>query len=425
MRNTTKSTVLWLNVWESWCSEKDLHIKIEETEPKQLNHLLERFYAEVKTKDGRDYEPDSLRVMIAALDRHLKDNDYKYSIIKDRQFASSKQVLEGKARQLREEGNGKRPNKARSLTKEEEETLWQEKKFGNDSPEALIGTMWWLLTQFFGLRGRQEHHVMKIEDFRILKDDQGVEFVEYSEGITKTRQGGLHVKQRDFKPRMFAVGGDRCPVALFKEYIHRRPGKLRNQGPFYLGIKHNRRADDEIWFKVQPMGVNRINYMMKYIISGTSLAEQEKKFTNHSARKTVVSKLKRQVERSSVAKVTGHKSLESINDYDEADEEEQRSLSLAISRRNNNATAIQKYGQQLPSTSEIHRSPVQVEKGLSQVEMSSQLSLMSKQNQNMLNTFNNCQVAINFTTLPKSPLACTSTERKRQRYHFLDSDDSQ
>ena len=79
--------------------------------------------------------------MIAALDRHLNDKGYKFSIIRDWEFHSSKQVLEGKARQLRQSGMGKRPNKARSLTEEEEEVLWEAEKFGSKTPEALISSM--------------------------------------------------------------------------------------------------------------------------------------------------------------------------------------------------------------------------------------------------------------------------------------------
>ena len=60
-------------------------------------------------KDGDDYEPDSLRVMVTAIDRYLAE--YKHSIIRDREFKSSKQVLEGKTRLLRQQGKGKRPNK--------------------------------------------------------------------------------------------------------------------------------------------------------------------------------------------------------------------------------------------------------------------------------------------------------------------------
>ena len=37
---------------------------------------------------------------------------------------------------------------------------------------------------------------MKVEDFSIEKDDDGVEFITFSELPTKTRQGGLRVKPR-------------------------------------------------------------------------------------------------------------------------------------------------------------------------------------------------------------------------------------
>ena len=62
--------------------------------------------------------------MQASIDRYLKNNGYIYSIIRDREFASSQSVLEGKARLLRENGKGKRPNRAHSLTKDEEIVLW-------------------------------------------------------------------------------------------------------------------------------------------------------------------------------------------------------------------------------------------------------------------------------------------------------------
>ena len=55
------------------------------------------------------------------------------------------------------------------------------------------------------------------------------------------------------------------------------------------------------------MGENKINSMVKNIISQTTLQSSEKRFTDHSARKTLVSKMKKaNTERSSIAKVTGH-----------------------------------------------------------------------------------------------------------------------
>ena len=105
--------------------------------------MLEHFYAEVKNKQGEDYEPESLKVMMASLDRHLKNKGYTLSIVRDREFSSSKQVLEGKAKQLRLAGRGKRPNKARQVSDEEEEILWKSGKLGGNNPESLIQTMWW------------------------------------------------------------------------------------------------------------------------------------------------------------------------------------------------------------------------------------------------------------------------------------------
>ena len=148
--NTNKSTKYWLKVWQDWALVRQYDAEIENYPPEELDNVVQKFYAEVRTKKGEDYEPDSLKVMQAALDRHLKNKNYSSSIIQDREFYNLKQILEGKARQLRENGRRKRPNAAKPLTLQEEEMLWEKGKLGNSSPQALINTMWWLLTQHFG-----------------------------------------------------------------------------------------------------------------------------------------------------------------------------------------------------------------------------------------------------------------------------------
>ena len=65
----------------------------------------------MRKKVGSDYEPDSLRVMIASLDRHLKETGSNISIAEDREFVNSRKVLEGKARFFREQGC--KPNQLR------------------------------------------------------------------------------------------------------------------------------------------------------------------------------------------------------------------------------------------------------------------------------------------------------------------------
>ena len=77
-----------------------------------------------------------------------------------------------------------------------------------------------------------------------------------------------------------------------------------------------------------------MNSMMKNIISGITLEKSEKRFSNQSTRKILVRKMKKaNLERSAIAKATGHRNIQSLDDYDEADEDEQRQLSCAISKR--------------------------------------------------------------------------------------------
>ena len=63
---------------------------------------------------------------------------------------------------------------------------------------------------------------MTVSDFQFKKDDFGNEFVTFAEGITKTRQSGLHEKHRLIQPKMFSTDTSRCPVNIFKLYLSKR-----------------------------------------------------------------------------------------------------------------------------------------------------------------------------------------------------------
>ena len=127
---------------------------------------------------------------------------------------------------------------------------------------------------------------MRVEDFTFGLDENNVEYVEFIENPTKTRQSGLPAKPQSILPKMFTTGEEICPVAIFKEFLWRRPPQLRTTGPLYLSCVHN--SSSQVWYKGQPMGANKIDGMMKSICKGTSLEDSSKTFSNHSARKTVV-----------------------------------------------------------------------------------------------------------------------------------------
>ena len=326
--NTTRSTKTWMNVLNTWCSARNVTESIETLPAEKLDALLCKFYAEVKMKNGDDYEPESLKIMQAAIDRFLKERNYSWSITRAREFNNSQQVLNAKAISLRQEGKGKRPNKSKPLTSTEEEKLWELGQLGSHSGKALTNTMFKILTEQMGLRGRQEHHDAYVEDFTITSHVDGSESIEFSENPTKTRSGGLRIPRRKTPQVMWSTdGGERDPVALFKLWLSKRPDGMKDNGPLYLSIIN--RPKSNVWYTKIRMGANTIGKIIKSI---TVCLGTDKKLTNHSMRKTLVQKLKKSGQpRHKIKEITGHARESSLDDYDEVDEEERKEISHVIS----------------------------------------------------------------------------------------------
>ena len=210
--------------------------------------------------------------------------------------------------------------------------------------------LWFILTQHMGLRGRQEHEMADIDDFQLGVDENAVEYAQFNDlKPTKTRQGGLRMKRRAQLPKMFATNDTRCPVAVFKSYLSRRPADLKNSGPLYLAIIH--KPLTETWYKNQKMGGNRIVEIMERIVSGTSVASGGKRFTNRSARKTLVKKLDdADVPRAQIVSVNGHQNEKSLDDYvDSFTVKRSKQLSNIISGAGNDHDHVNR-----PTSSESH-----------------------------------------------------------------------
>ena len=125
-------------------------------------------------------------------------------------------------------------------------------------------------------------------DFTVGTDKDGHHYVEFStERGTKTRKGGEWEQNRPFKPRMYATGGDHCPVKHFTRYLSLRTSSASTpDSPFYLAVAN--KIDDEVWYKNQPLGVNTLAKFMKSMASKAGIVGRK---TNHSARKTMVTRL--------------------------------------------------------------------------------------------------------------------------------------
>ena len=101
-KNTKRSKDYWTNIFQQWAKTRGKNEQLESYDVPKLNKALAQFFAELRKENGKDYEPDSLKVMQAALDRHLRSKTYPKSIVRDTKFLPSRKFLEGKARKLRD-----------------------------------------------------------------------------------------------------------------------------------------------------------------------------------------------------------------------------------------------------------------------------------------------------------------------------------
>ena len=84
----------------------------------------------------------------------------------------------------------------------------------------------------------------------------------FADGISKTRQSGLHEKHRLIQRKMFSSDTSRYPGNIFKLYLSKSPSQLRSNGPSYLSIIH-KPVSNSLWYKNVPMGQHTINSIMK------------------------------------------------------------------------------------------------------------------------------------------------------------------
>jgi len=93
--------------------------------------------------------------------------------------------------------------------------------------------------------------------------------------------------------------------------------ELTNDSPFYLAVNYVDRSSLPIrpWFKAQPIGIIKLNRILKDMITAVNMANPEgKRLTNHSARKHLVQKLTdNNIPPTDIMQITGHKNIHSVN----------------------------------------------------------------------------------------------------------------
>ena len=312
-KNTAQQTERDVRLLERFLKTKNEDRKIEDIPAVELNEYISQFIISVRTKDGNEYEPTSLRSLVASFERHLKKKSYSVSIINDLVFEKTRKVLQSKQKQLKKQGKGNKPKASVALTSEELKILYEKGLLGMCSPEALLNTLWLNNTLHFGLRGCQEHRDMCWGDVKLQKTASGVEYLEFNERQTKTRTGSDCSDVRTVPPKMFATDGtERDPVAVYKCFARKRPEEMnQDDAPFYLAVNNGLKTDSlatKGWFKSGAVGKNKLNGLMKTMVQKAGI--ENDRLRNHSGRKTMIQTLsEHDIPPTQIAQLSGHKNL--------------------------------------------------------------------------------------------------------------------
>lgn len=434
-KNTKRKTYYDLKFFKQFLEEQHKEEReIQDIPPSELNLYLSQFIVAARTKTGKDYEPSSLRGILSSVERHLSRLNYGKSIFKDCEFQKTRDALKSKQKELKRHGRGSTPRATTALSDEEIEILFEKKLLGISSPQALQNTVWLNNMIHFGLRGCTEQRELCWGDVVLKTDIKGMEYLEFSERQTKTRTGENPRNQRQVKPRMYAnkaaVSVERDPVHVYKVYKEKRPQTMSQpESCFYLAINCFKSqaellAKDSKWFKAQPMGVNKLNSLMKEMTQTAGIPTK----TNHGGRKTLVQKLQdNNIPANQIIQITGHKNLQSVNNYSSLRENQLENISHILSGSSSASNAVMP-AQQLPAPQSF---PVQCQ--LSQSSSSTATSV--DYNENRLQSlfygnyitggvFNINLAPAKNTVETSSPELRLESQHKKRRY-ILESDSSQ
>ena len=215
--------------------------------------------------------------------------------------------------------------------------LYRTGELGSETPEAMLNALWFKNTTHFGMRAGKEHLDLCWGDIQLkeeISDGEAIQYLEYTERQTKTHTGENTPDIRPVEPRMYEnENKERCPVQLYKAFAQRRSEYCNNADfPFEITVNNVlERNKTQACFKRTAVGVNKLYAIMKTMAVKANLTNKEN-ITNHSAWKTMIQKLNdNQVPPTPIMQISGHKNVQSINNYSSLNSRQLQTISTIIS----------------------------------------------------------------------------------------------
>jgi len=251
----------------------------------QIDTNLRRFYAEARKKTGEPYSRSSLVGFRHSIEIYLNfpPHQRNLKISTDPRFNRSNQMLDAQIVSLKRSG---KENVVHKPPLEDEDLL--KLKFSQalslNNPLALLRNVWFHIVLFFCRRGSEGQRLLKCSSFKFEVDGAGRRYATMAhDELSKNHPGGVKdIPSHEKYARMYETDQQNDGYKALKLYQSKLNPKT---SAFFQYPKRNWRPEDDVWYEAKPVGVNKLNAMMKNISEAAALS---KVYTNHSVRATAI-----------------------------------------------------------------------------------------------------------------------------------------
>ncbi|XP_056245630.1 zinc finger MYM-type protein 2 [Seriola aureovittata] len=235
----------------------------------ELNVALSRFVREVCRPSGERYSPDSILYLCLGIQQHLHSKGRKDDLFSDlcyQQFGEElNKVLKDWQPSVLPDGS--------LWGRVEEQSLWSSRQLGEQSPAALLRSLVYLNTKYFGLRTVEQH--LRLSFANVYGPDTvhpvtkettvcirvpSISQDHHVQTESRKRKRKLEEVDQDYEPDDDSGGSTvRCPVKkhecrLYELYRSKCPTLLQERlDVFYVQPDLACGPDDPLWFTSTPL----------------------------------------------------------------------------------------------------------------------------------------------------------------------------
>lgn len=221
-----------------------------------------------------------------------------------------RQVLDARMKEVSKTGLGSLHRRADIISPEQESILWGKDLLGSNTPTKMLDTLVFSFGLNFALSAGQEHrnlHRGPMSQLQIKTDQDGTQYLLYTEDVSKTNSGGLNSRKVD--PKIVRVYEDeecpeKCVVKLYKKYVSLYPKSGKTDA---LYLRPKKFPTESVWFDDIPVGIHPLQGTVARLCKAAGITGY---FTNHSLRATAATRLySAGIDEQLISEKTGHRSL--------------------------------------------------------------------------------------------------------------------